>query len=196
MKKSRRAAWGVAVIIASAFIVGNSSAYAYDPPVVVKDLAGMPISCSIYPSQAEIGGVRVGITTGKVRNILGEPSGISDDKGKIRYYYDGLILTFIDYGGEERTVLRNIKITRDSKYTTVDGVSVGMSEEELTRIYGMADTVYIQKYTVPKLNEEQNGEYDKRMNKTIYTYNVGQNLAMHFMVKCGIIVDIQVNLQD
>ena len=135
-------------------------------------------------------------TTGKVRSILGEPSTISDDKGKIRYYYDGLILTFIDFGGEERTVLRNIKITRDSKYTTVDGVSVGMSEEELTRIYGMADTVYIQKYTVPKLNEEQNGEYDKRMNKTIYTYNVGQNLAMHFMVKCGIIVDIQVNLQD
>ena len=196
MKESRTATSGVAAILAATFIIGSSSAYAYDPPDVVKDLAGMPISCSIYPSQAEIGGVRVGSTTGKVRSILGEPSTISDDKGKIRYYYDGLILTFIDFGGEERTVLRNIKITRDSKYTTVDGVSVGMSEEELTRIYGMADTVYIQKYTVPKLNEEQNGEYDKRMNKTIYTYNVGQNLAMHFMVKCGIIVDIQVNLQD
>lgn len=196
MKISRRVSLGVAAVLTTAYIIGNSIAYAYDPPKVVKDLAGFPISCSIYPSQAEIGGIGAGITPGKVKSILGAPSHIHDDKGKIRYYYDGLILTFIDYGGEEKTVLRNIKATGECKYTTADGVAIGMSEDVLTQIYGMADTVYIEKYTVPKLTKEQNSEYDKHMNKTIYTYNVGQNLAMHFMVKYGVIIDIQINLQD
>lgn len=196
MKISRRVSLGVAAVLSTAFIIGNSIAYAYDPPKVIKDVAGFPISCSIYASQAEIGGVRAGITPGKVKSILGEPSHIHDDKGKIRYYYDGLILTFIDYGGEEKTVLRNIKADRDCKYTTSDGVAVGMPEEILTQVYGMADTVYIEKYTVPKLNEEQNDEYERRMNKTIYTYNAGQYLAMHFMVKYGVIINIQINLRD
>ena len=71
-----------------------------------------------------------------------------------------------------------------------------MPEEVLTQVYGMADTVYIEKYTVPKLTEEDNRQYDERMNKTIYTYNVGELLAMHFMVKCGVIVSMQIHLAD
>ena len=117
MKTSRRISLGMAAVFATAFIIGNSIVYAYDPPLVINDAAGFPITCSIELSQAEIGGVRAGITTGKVKSILGDPDLINDDKGKIRYYYDGLILTFIDYGGEEKTVLRNIKVNEKCKYS-------------------------------------------------------------------------------
>ena len=196
MKKNIRNISGMAAVLMAAIIIGSSTVSAYDPPKVTKDLARMPISCSIYPSQAQIGGIRAGIKPKEVRSVLGEPKAIHNDKGIIRYYYDGLILTFIDFGGEERTVLRDIKADRESKFTTSDGVSVGMPEEVLTHVYGMADTVYIEKYTVPKLTEEDNRQYDERMNKTIYTYNVGELLAMHFMVKCGVIFSMQIHLAD
>ena len=195
METNRRKISMVSVLFA-ALIIGNSTVSAYDPPKVTKDLARLPISCSIYPSQAMIGGIRAGIKPNEVRSVLGEPKSIHNDNGKIRYYYDGLLLTFIDFGGEERTVLRDIKAGKDSNFTTSDGVSVGMPEEVLTQVYGMADTVYIEKYTVPKLTEEDNRQYDERMNKTIYTYNVGEILAMHFMVKCGVIVSMQIHLAD
>jgi hypothetical protein len=68
-------------------------------------------------------------------------------------------------------------------------------KKNIRNISGMA-AVLREKYTVPKLTEEDNRQYDERMNKTIYTYNVGELLAMHFMVKCGVIVSMQIHLAD
>lgn len=49
MKKNIRNISGMAAVLMAAIIIGSSTVSAYDPPKVTKDLARMPISCSIYP---------------------------------------------------------------------------------------------------------------------------------------------------
>ena len=70
MKKNIRNISGMAAVLMAAIIISSSTVSAYDPPKVTKDLARMPISCSIYPSQAQIGGIRAGINPKKVRSVL------------------------------------------------------------------------------------------------------------------------------
>jgi hypothetical protein len=71
-----------------------------------------------------------------------------------------------------------------------------MSENVLTQAYGMADEVYIEKHTAPKLSEAQNQKYDERLNRTVYTYNANECLSMHFIVRNGIITEIHIHLSD
>ena len=175
-----------------------NEANAYREPEFTTNLGGLPISCSIYAEQARIGNIHTGDSPETVKACYGVPKRISNENG-IRYYYDGMVLTFIDYSGENKPILADIRVIKNmepSNNATPAGVAVGMSEFVLTSAYSTADEVYIEKHTAPKLSEEQNQKYDERLNKTTYTYNASACLSMSFIVRNGIIQEIRIHLSD
>lgn len=196
-KNIKKSSWMAAVLVA-ALIIGSSTVSAYDPPKVTKNLAGLPISCSIYPEQAGISNIHTGDSVAAVRACYGMPDNITDGNG-LRHYYDGMILTFVDFAGDKNPILADIKVTKNMSIgnnATPAGVGVGMSEYVLTQAYGTADEVYIEKHTAPKLSEEQNQKYDESLNRTVYTYNASACLSMSFIVRNGIIQEIRIHLSD
>lgn len=199
MKMMGNKAAGLAAVLAATFFIGSSNmAAAYDPPIITRDLGGFPISCSIYPAQAGLGGIHTGASIADITNTLGAPKRTAND-GSVKYYYEGLTLTFVDFGGTGEPILCDIRADKEmgnQGYATPDGVSVGMPEDILNTVYGMADNVYIERHTAPKLTEEQNQQYDMRLNKTVYTYNVGECLSMYFTVQRGIITEIRIRQVD
>lgn len=175
-----------------------NEADAYREPEFTTNLGGLPISCSIYPEQAGIGNIHTGDSVSAVRACYGMPDNITDGNG-LRHYYDGMILTFVDFAGDKNPILTDIKVTKNMRIgnnATPAGVGVGMSEYVLTQAYGTADEVYIEKHTAPKLSEEQNQKYDERLNRTVYTYNASACLSMSFIVRNGIIQEIRIHLSD
>lgn len=187
----------VAVALVSILVLGSArEAEAYREPEFRTNLGGMPISCSVYPEQVGIGRVHTGDSMETVIDYYGRPNRITNERGT-RYHYDGMVFTFIDYGGGP--ILADIKVTKNMRIgnnATPAGVGVGMSEYVLTQAYGTADDVYIEKHTAPKLSEEQNRKYDERFNKTVYTYYANECLTMGFVVTKGIIREIQIHLSD
>ncbi len=197
-KLSKKIAVLVAGLILGLSFGSMNEVSAYREPAFTTNLGGLPISCSVYAEQVGIGSIHTGDSPQVIRGQYGEPKNISDEGG-IRHYYDGMIFTFVDFSGEKKPVLADIRVTKNMKVgnnATPDGVAVGMSEDVLTQVYGMADAVYIEKHLAPKLSEEQNKKYDERLNRTVYTYNANECLSMHFIVRNGIITEIHIHLSD
>ena len=199
MTKLSRKIAGLLVGLVVGLSVGSmNEADAYREPEFTTNLGGLPISCSIYPEQAGIGNIHTGDSVAAVRACYGMPDNITDGNG-LRHYYDGMILTFVDFAGDKNPILVDIKVTKNMRIgnnATPAGVGVGMSEYVLTQAYGTADEVYIEKHTAPKLSEEQNQKYDERLNRTVYTYNASACLSMSFIVRNGIIQEIRIHLSD
>ena len=195
---SRKIAGLVAGLILGLSFGSMNEVSAYREPAFTTNLGGLPISCSVYAEQVGIGSIHTGDSPQAVRAQYGIPKNISDEGG-IKHYYDGMIFTFVDFSGEKKPVLADIRVTKNMKVgnnATPDGVAVGMSEDVLTQVYGMADAVYIEKHLAPKLSEEQNKKYDERLNRTVYTYNANECLSMHFIVRNGIITEIHIHLSE
>lgn len=195
---SRKIAGLVAVLILGLSFGSMNEVSAYREPKFTTNLGGMPISCSVYAEQVGIGSIHTGDSPQAVRAQYGIPKNISDEGG-IKHYYDGMIFTFVDFSGEKKPVLADIRVMKNMKVgnnATPAGVAVGMSENVLTQAYGMADEVYIEKHTAPKLSEAQNQKYDERLNRTVYTYNANECLSMQFIVRNGIITEIRIHLSD
>lgn len=197
-KLSKKIAGLTAGLMLGIALVGTNEVSAYREPKFTVNLGGLPISCSIYAEQAGIGNIHTGDSPETVQACYGVPKWISNESG-ISYHYDGMVLTFIDYSGENKPILADIMVMKNMESvsnTTPAGVAVGMSESVLTQAYGTADEVYIEKHTAPKLSKEQNQKYDERLNQTVYIYNATECLSMYFVVRNGVITEIRIHLSD
>ncbi len=182
------------VVIVSALLLLNCPyIYANKTPTFTNNLGGMPISCSVYEKQVAVNGIATGYTMEMVRAVLGKPDYVSS-KNPLSYSYNGMSIKFVDFGGSGKPIVYDISVWKDG--VTFDGIKIGMSESELTRVYGSADNVHIEKNIAPKLNESQNQKYIDRLDKTVYIYNANACLNMAFVVKSGIIKEIHIHLSD
>ena len=163
-------------------------------PTFTYNLGGMPISCSIYRNQASLNGIHVGDSVETVCEKMGQASFVAKRGGILEYTYkDDFKISFASFGTNESYVVFQMKTGWNSlTAATMDGVKVGMPETVLTQIYGVADNIDIRQSKAPKLSLEQNEKYQKRLDKTVYTYNSDECLSMSFIVKNGIIDGIEI----
>ena len=157
--------------------------------VFMSNLGGMPISCSIYASQAAINGIEAGSSISKVNAILGKPYSSSNRGGSIESYYTGITVCFADYGGTGNYTAFSAKAT-GKNMKTLDGVAIGMQASVLSTTYGTADSVITERHTASKLPAEAQEKYAQRLDKTVYMYNANECLTMSFVVKNNVIVEI------
>ena len=174
------------------FVIGTSADAAKRTPETIS-FGDMTVSCSVYNDQVSIGGIKCGYDMQAITDALGNPSPFYTKNGDI-WHYDGLSIKFVDYDGNGHPVACDITATGE-KYATPDGVKVGMPESVLTEIYGEADVVHTEKFTAPKLSHEQNKFYRER-SSTVYTYHAAPLLALSFVVREGIISEINVHQAD
>ncbi len=170
--------------------------YAYRTPEYTYNLGGLPISCSIYSDQASLAGIHADDSLQKVVAVLGKPK--SSYKNKYNYIDKGLTVSFADWGGNGKYTVIDMEATQ-SDVATLDGVKVGMSESILSKVYGTADEVYIEKRSSPKLSTEQMEKIHKRFGsliKTTYTYYANPCLTMSFVVGDGVIQKIHIHRSD
>ena len=165
-------------------------------PEFTHNLGGSPISCSIYNDQASLAGIRIDDPLNKVTAILCKPQSINKSSViSVTYYYKGLKIDFMQWGepGSPFAVANMIATSND--VATIDGVSVGMNESVLTRVYGTADEVYTKTFTAPKLSAADNATIQRRfgLNNTVYVYNVDACNSMRFTVSNGIIKEIKIH---
>ena len=166
------------------------------PVEYTRNLGAMPISCSIYKEQTAINGICVGDSMQKVLSIFGKPYNASQSGNQIELFYGGANILLISWSGDENYMVITITVNGGGDFRTADGVSVGMSETVLSQIYGTADSVSTERHKAPKLSEKDNEEYRKRLDKTIYAYNVNEAVTMKFTVKGGIITSIKVHASE
>ena len=184
----------IPLLISLLMLINLSSVSAYRNPVFTNNLGAMPISCSIYSDQAGVNGIHTGDNMIKVKSILGEPKYTSDiSSGGGKYYYDNLEIVFVDFSGEGNPIVVDIKARGNA--ITLDGVKVGMADSVLSKVYGTADVIYIEKHSAPKLSQEKNKKYRDR-DKTVYTYYANECLTMSFVVNNGVIKEIHIHLSD
>lgn len=158
-------------------------------PVFMSNLGGLPISCSIYASQAAVNGIEAGDSINKANAILGKPYSSSNRGGIIESYYSGIMVCFADYGGTGNYTAFSAKAT-GKNMKTLDGVAVGMTASVLSTTYGTADSVITERHTASKLPAEAQEKYAQRLDKTVYMYNANECLTMSFVVKNNVIVEI------
>jgi hypothetical protein len=179
------------MILSACMILTASPVLANREPVFTHNLGGTPISCSIYMEEASIDGVHMDDTSVYVLKKLGTPRSIRKEGGILKYYYEGVDISFADYRGNGTYTAFNIETSSEGHYTP-GGVGVGMGEQVLSDIYGTADSVWTKTYNSPKLSEEVNQKNQARFNETIYTYNVNEGISMSFTVKKGLISEISI----
>ncbi len=166
------------------------------PVEYTKNLGAMPISCSIYEEQAAINGICVGDSMKKLLSIFGKPYNASQSGYRIELSYMGASILLTAWNADENYIVTTITVDGRGDFKTADGVSVGMPENVLSQIYGTADSVSTERHSAPKLSEKDNEEYRKRLDKTIYAYNVNESVTMWFTVKSGIITSIKVHASE
>jgi hypothetical protein len=186
-------------LMASCLLAFAQPCYGNKQITYAYNLGGMPISCSIYVSQACVSGISTSMTRGKVYSILGSPDYSNSSGGSWTYTYgkygNGITLKFIDYGGSGNPTVCDIEVTSPS-YATIDGVVVGMPASVLSSVYGTADVVNEIKMLAPKLTVAQQQKYTDKFAQTVYTYYASEVLTMSFKVKGNIIRSINVHLTD
>ena len=172
------------------------SVHAYRTPEYTYNLGGLPISCSIYSDQASLAGIHADDPLQKVTAIFGKPK--SSYKATYNYIDKGLTISFVDWDGNGKYTVVDMEATK-SGVATLDGVKVGMPESILSKVYGTADEVYIEKKSSPKLSAEQMEKIHKRFGsliKTTYTYYANPCLTMSFVVGDGLIQKIHIHRSD
>jgi len=184
------------LLICIFLLVITNYAGANRKPEFMHNLGGSPISCSIYNDQASLAGIRIDDPLNRVTAILGKPQSINRSSGiSVTYYYKGLKIDFMQWGepGSPFTVANMIATSND--VSTIDGVSVGMNESILTKVYGTADAVYTKTFVAPKLSAADNATIQRRfgLNNTVYVYNVDACNSMMFTVSNGIIKEIKIH---
>ena len=120
---------------------------------------------------------------------------ISNNK-MLTYEYKGLTIKFLAFGKSGEPIVWDMEATKVGDVSTMDGVKPGMAESVLLKVYGTADVIHVEKTTAPKLSEEQNEKYRKRVDKTVYTYYANPCLTLSFIVKDGVIIKINTHLTD
>lgn len=184
------------LLLCISMLIAVPSAHAFRTPEFTYNLGGMPISCSIYSDQASLADIHADDSMQKVTSLLGSPN--SSHNRTYRYTDKGLIISFVDWGGNGNYTVVDIEATK-CDVATLDGVKVGMSESVLSKVYGTADEVYIEKRSSPKLPAEQVTKIRKRygsLNKTTYTYYANPCLTMSFVVGDGVIQKIHIHRSD
>lgn len=117
-------------------------------------LAGVRMNRNAIPIAAErivLGGIQVGNTIEDVRSLFGEPtaeeSGYSnkDEANYIRWSYDDVMsFRFLESDdGVYRLIVMTVKANNGVE--TIDGVTVGMSDNVLIKTYGEPRLIYITK---------------------------------------------------
>ena len=109
-------------------------------PEIMSNLGAITISCSIYPNQAGVAGVRTGISQSQVEEVLGAPRSVKYGRGTMEYSYPSRTLLLVHFSPEMPYLLMDIKTT-NREDATVDGVRPGMAETVLNDVYGQADAV-------------------------------------------------------
>ena len=161
-------------------------------PEIMSNLGAITISCSIYPSQAGVAGVRTGISQSQVEEVLGAPQSVKYGRGTMEYSYPSRTLLLVHFSPEMPYVLTDIK-TSNREDATVDGVRPGMAETVLNDVYGQADAVWTKKYESPKIPEEDNQKNHDRLDETIYEYHANKTTTLAFKVRQGVIREIHVH---
>lgn len=90
-------------------------------PEIMSNLGAITISCSIYPGQAGVAGVRTGISQSQVEEVLGAPRSVKYGRGTMEYSYPSRTLLLVHFSPEMPYVLTDIK-TSNREDATVDGV--------------------------------------------------------------------------
>lgn len=161
-------------------------------PEIMSNLGNITISCSIYPSQAGVAGVRTGISQSQVEEVLGAPLSVKYGRGTMEYSYHSRTLFLVHFSPEMPYVLTDIK-TSNREDATVDGVQPGMGETVLNDVYGQADAVWTKEYESPKIPEEDNQKNHARLDETIYEYHANKTTTLAFKVRQGVIREIHVH---
>lgn len=183
----------IIILFTLLFIIHAPYTHANRTPIITSNLGGMPISCSIYEKQVTVNGIAPGYTMDMIKAVLGTPNYVSS-QNTVSYTYEGISIKFADFDGTGKPIAYDIDVWKNG--VTSDGVKIGMPESELTKIYGTADNVHIEKNIAPKLNEVQKAKYVDRLDKTIYIYNANQCLNMAFTVNKGVIKKIHIHLSE
>lgn len=161
-----------------------------------RNFGGMPISCSIYSTQASINGVSTGDTLQKVLSVFGNPNYTSRSDGRIELFYTGAQIQLIAWDPNANYTVATITMSGRGNFRTPDGVCVGMPETVLSTVYGTADNVSTERHKAPKLSAQDNEKYWEDLDQTIYEYNVNASVSMKFIVKKGVIDSIIIHASD
>ena len=161
-------------------------------PEIMSNLGNITISCSIYPGQAGVAGVRTGISQSQVEEVLGAPQSVKYGRGTMEYSYPSRTLLLVHFSPERPYVLTDIK-TSNREDATVDGVRPGMAETVLNDVYGQADSVWTKEYESPKIPEEDNQKNHARLDETVYEYHANKTTTLAFKVRQGVIREIHVH---
>lgn len=161
-------------------------------PEIMSNLGAITISCSIYPNQAGVAGVRTGISQSQVEEVLGAPRSVKYGRGTMEYSYPSRTLYLVHFSQEMPYLLMDIKTT-NREDATVDGVQPGMAETVLNDVYGQADAVWTKEYESPKIPEEDNQKNHARLDETIYEYHANKTTTLAFKVRQGVIREIHVH---
>lgn len=189
--KKRRITQGLLAGCLLLSLAAGGTALAREPEIM-SNLGAITISCSIYPNQAGVAGVRTGISQSQVEEVLGAPRSVKYGRGTMEYSYPSRTLLLVHFSPEMPYVLTDIK-TSNREDATVDGVQPGMAETVLNDVYGQADAVWTKEYESPKIPEEDNQKNHARLDETIYEYHANKTTTLAFKVRQGVIREIHVH---
>ena len=180
MKKKIIAACAIMIFSTASFgcAAENNSDKAADkvekvPAAVTAEVsAANDSSAQTADNKFSIGGIYPGMSFDEVKKILGEPSNQKDDDEFI--FSNGLIVEIKKFNN----TVESIKI-RQSGVTAGAGVAVGMTEQDLLKIYGNPDA------------------FNKDDGETEYKYySSDRKYKIEFEIKGGIISNIKSELKD
>lgn len=171
----------------------SSVAFAREP-VIMGNLGGIPISCSIYANQVAVNGVHPNDNINTVNRVLGQPWSSTKYGGGVRNYYGGILVTFIPIDPGNPTALDIVARGKGEK--TPDGVAIGMPAAVLSDVYGTADSVVTERHVASKLDAVKQEQHAKRLDKTIYEYNANESLTMSFVVRNNVIEEIHIHQSE
>ena len=171
-----------------------STAFAREP-IIIGNLGGIPISCSVYASQIAVNGIRTEDNIDAVNRVLGKPwSSTKLRGGSYKNYYGGVLVMFIALDPNNPVALDIVAIGKGMQ--TPDGVAIGMPATVLSTVYGTADSVVTERHTASKLDAAKQKEHARRLDKTIYEYNANECLTMSFVVQNNAIVEIHIHQDE
>ena len=142
----------------------------------VAEVAGTTPTTGTAPAanidqQVLLGGVAPGMTLDQVKQVLGEPTSVHD--GDEFTFSNGVMVDLDDFGKVEEVK------TYQAGVKTAGGISVGMTEQNLTAAYG-----------APAVTENDDGMIEYKY------FSRDGSVKVKFYISNGTIVEIKSSLRD
>ena len=130
-----------------------------------------PTPATNIDQQVLLGGVAPGMTLDQVKQVLGEPTSVHD--GDEFTFSNGVMIDLDDFGKVEEVK------TYQAGVKTAGGISVGMTEQNLTAAYG-----------APAITENDDGMIEYKY------FSRDGSVKVKFYISNGTIVEIKSSLRD